>query len=683
MRRIRTIHLISWAALLLAAPYHGAEAAEPATEPPTAREGVDATVTNPPASSTLSSASPSALKAPGKCAEKKNSHEIVACMVADKKGNDCQMEINGATVDICPLKDVDLALAARVADAEAVKNEWPQIERHLNVPPTVDHVSLAPVAPTVLAALKSIWTDLAPELKEYAKRRINHERRVRIVAALEDGPCADETGRRLFSSTCAVVDVFASAHHGTVTSLAVLSRAARDDLDHLNAGILARKFIDLQTASAEQAVKKAEEDMKWGKKREAAKQRRDAEKQREAGIVIAVEALITKALLDSKNIPDVESLAAALGPSHEACGLRMIRYAREMTKKFGAGKPVPLSSVVWAGLTEMECNFSGEESSPSVIQRVINNSVKYPRGKIGSNKPFLSQYMDGAVEREREPNARPAGGISPTGETNPGVKEAPANLQEFGREMNASADLADVLSPDAGRWLRRFTDSFEVAMAISADDYKGAAAHAVRWMHDQGLAHQIRHIDIIVVLATEKDEAAMERTLGVAAVPAASWRVKSRKGALNITLSAMAGIQTAIEHRYGPYGTTQEAGAQHYQAPALQLPLGFDFSVGTGGNSFGLFVSTIDPLAFLQYDVNRQGRLPGPSVLTVLAPGLGVRIGLGRSPLSLMPFVAFRPRFRAWEPSVAGPGAHALQFGVALSFDIVLHSLLSRPGRSK
>jgi len=461
------------------------------------------------------------------------------------------------------------------------------------------------------------------------------------------------------------VAAYEAARQGAVISLQGLGGAARDDLSRLNATLMASEHPRF-TANPGKA----------------------------ATLARAAQVLITEALLDNKDASAVEPLVAVLGPAPEACALQMTGLAEDMTAKF---RMAPVTSVVWAGLTVLPgCAPRSElPADGSVLAQLITNAGKFGRARVEPARSFLRPL----TESSREGSDQPAGGAKNAAEEKPATgetsaepkagdrKAVPGALRYLVLRLRAAAALAEVLpngteeaaTAGAGNWLRSFAESLEISAAIAIDDYAGAVARAARRLGVSRGA-ELRHVDMIVVLATGSDESQMERSLADAASPAGSGRVKARKGAFNVTLSALPGVLTAMELRRGYYGTTHEpAQAVYYQAPALQLPLGFDLAWGRGTHSAGLFISTIDPLAFLQYDVHRQGRLPGPSVLTALAPGVAVRVSLGRSPISLLlPFITFRPGFRAWEPSVAGRGASALQIGVALSVDLVLHSLVSR-----
>lgn len=683
MPRPRIHAFVSRAILLAASMLHGTAIAAPAQDgaaPPTTTTATTTTTKAPkPAKVEKTEASPAPAAAdsgaddpankpsPNECA-KTQIYQRIACHAQQRwstKRDECnQPSPAGVTFDLCKLRDEDLALAA----SYAAPDEFKWASEHFVKLHDQNHAGATVVAKAALTAIKSVLKEAAPELKAYLQRRLRHERRSTIVAVLKDGLCADSSAPPLFPSTCAVVDAYAAPGQGGTVSLAVLQSAARDDLARLNATIVASQHP--ASSAADGGVKEA--------------------------LIAVVHALISEALLDNRDASIVEPLATFLRtspsptPSHEACVLEMTGLSAALSSKIES--PAPVTSVVWAGLTVLPSCAGLVEPAPdaknSPMQSVFDHANRLPRNKLQSAAPFLLPLNTFAASKGDD--AAPA---SDAGETKPADnKQIPGGLRHLALRLRASAAIMGAVwgsgqSPGDAKaiaasvaWLRMFADSLEVSAAIALADYPGAAARASRRLAALGRTDGLRDIDLVVALATATDEAALERTLADGAVPAGTWRARTRRASFHITLSAMPGIQTAMEFRRGPYGTTIEpAHRVYYQAPALQLPIGFDFTWGIKDRtSLGLFVSMVDPLAFLQYDVRHQGRLPGPSVLTALAPGLGFRIGLGRSPLSLMPFVVFRPRFRAWEPSIAGPGAHALQVGVALTFDLVLFTLRNR-----
>ena len=122
----------------------------------------------------------------------------------------------------------------------------------------------------------------------------------------------------------------------------------------------------------------------------------------------------------------------------------------------------------------------------------------------------------------------------------------------------------------------------------------------------------------------------------------------------------------------------------YYQAPTLAMPFGLDLTWGSsacGGAcnwAAGLFFPVIDPAAFLNYDVDQDGKLPGPRPVTALSPGVGVRLGIPSTPLAFLVSFMYRPQLRTWAATVSGPGADAYQLGLSLAVDVTLWKLYAR-----
>lgn len=188
---------------------------------------------------------------------------------------------------------------------------------------------------------------------------------------------------------------------------------------------------------------------------------------------------------------------------------------------------------------------------------------------------------------------------------------------------------------------------------------------------------------VAIVDAPSSDDLA--KVLANTASPPGGWRRKQVPGTFTLALNGFVGFTSAAELRHGQYGATYEHGGLYYQAPTLAIPIGFDLAWGGKRRrvSNGLFVPLIDPVAFLQYDINEGGRLPGPRPLTVLALGALYRFGIPRTPLALLAGYIYRPQLRTWEATVNGPGADAHQFAVMLAVDATLWTIVKRGRKSE
>lgn len=185
-----------------------------------------------------------------------------------------------------------------------------------------------------------------------------------------------------------------------------------------------------------------------------------------------------------------------------------------------------------------------------------------------------------------------------------------------------------------------------------------------------------RYSGLIAALFKAKDSKEVAEAFEQATDPLGGWRKKLIDGAVTVSLTAHVGFGMGAEWRNGQYGVILEDwGMAYFQAPTLMLPMGIEVTRGTGGRCFGAFFSVIDPAAFLQYDLDKDGRLPGARPLTVLAPGIGLRITPFESPFSILPMLVYRPKLRTWDSTVDGPGADVFQFLMAVTVDVTLFQL--------
>lgn len=189
-----------------------------------------------------------------------------------------------------------------------------------------------------------------------------------------------------------------------------------------------------------------------------------------------------------------------------------------------------------------------------------------------------------------------------------------------------------------------------------------------------------RYTGVFVALATETDPDRVAKVLDDSAMPVGGWRRKTVHNSLVVSVGSIPGLAFGGEARWGQYGARSEHGFDaskrpYFVSPTLVMPVGLDVSFGWGGFNTALFVSLLDPAAYLQYDASGGGRLPGAQIVTALSPGLWGRVSLGNSPFGINLYGVFRPQLRAWEPSAGGPAADAFQLGASLSVDVTLWEL--------
>ncbi|WP_428264506.1 hypothetical protein [Haliangium sp.] len=248
---------------------------------------------------------------------------------------------------------------------------------------------------------------------------------------------------------------------------------------------------------------------------------------------------------------------------------------------------------------------------------------------------------------------------------------------------------------EAHALLRDMAATVSMLRQLVAAEWGAATTSALavlqqRWLGTKSTIDRLyRYSGMLLAIASAEDADAMGRALEAAFNPPGGWRRKSQPDYFELSVTSHAGLLGALEWRRGRYLDVNDDDVvddnddldwdRANQAPTLALPVGLDFAWGRDGviSPFGLFVSLLDPAAFLQYDASNDGRLPGPRPITALAPGLGIRLGIRDTPLSIMPFFMYRPRLRTPAATIDGPGADALQLGLMLTVDVTLFRLHS------
>lgn len=246
----------------------------------------------------------------------------------------------------------------------------------------------------------------------------------------------------------------------------------------------------------------------------------------------------------------------------------------------------------------------------------------------------------------------------------------------------------------------RLSESIETIEAVFADDWGRVVARVVAAMRTdlerscssvqckeaclrgEGpcaiVAKLGQYSGLFAALAFESNPDRVAAAIEAAASPGGGYRRKNVPGVTTISLGSFAGLSGGTELRFGTYGGRRENGrTPYFAAPTLTLPVGIDFARGFGTHNLGVFFSGIDPAAYLQYDVSEGAKLPGPQIVTALAPGAWFHASILDSPFTLGVYGVFRPGLRADTSAFSLPGAHALQFGVSAAVDVTLFDLFS------
>ncbi len=247
------------------------------------------------------------------------------------------------------------------------------------------------------------------------------------------------------------------------------------------------------------------------------------------------------------------------------------------------------------------------------------------------------------------------------------------------RRLSEAIDTIDaVLAEDWNRVVARVMASMQVDASRACSSKRCQDACAQGEGACGAVAQMGRYSGLFSVLAFESDPDRVVAAIDAAASPVGGYRRKNVPGAWTISLGSFAGLSGGTEFRFGTYGGRKETGQVAYlAAPTLTLPVGIDFARGFGTHNLGVFVSAVDPAAYLQYDVTAGATLPGAQFVTALAPGAWLHASILDSPFTLGLYGVFRPGLRADTSALTIPGAHALQFGFSAAVDVTLFDLFS------
>lgn len=202
------------------------------------------------------------------------------------------------------------------------------------------------------------------------------------------------------------------------------------------------------------------------------------------------------------------------------------------------------------------------------------------------------------------------------------------------------------------------------------------------------IAVAIRSLTFVVDASAAETPEAFAAALDSAAAPLGGWRRKTE--AFTTSVAAMAGLgfggETLLEGR-------ARNGA--YVAPLAILGLDLAGPIvrsSTRPSSLGLFVSVIDvgQLASQRVLGDRQDEIaadeegveekPKVGVAQVLSPGLFLRLGVARTPITVLAGASFAPDLRRAKDESAGSkfDAWVVHYGVGLAVDVTLFAFGKR-----
>ena len=213
------------------------------------------------------------------------------------------------------------------------------------------------------------------------------------------------------------------------------------------------------------------------------------------------------------------------------------------------------------------------------------------------------------------------------------------------------------------------------AATLAMRSFKGSSARAgsKSGSKSDAVGKFTRYAGVVSAIVHAKTAEDMAKALDQLASSPGGWRGKSQPGSFTVSLTSHAGLMSGVEWRSGEHSSPGDD--VHWQPFALSMPVGVEMAWGTECLILGVFVSVIDPAAYLHYD--EEGDLPGATIKTALAPGLGIRLGIPDTPFSFMPMAIYRPGFRAVESGIDSDGANVFQVSAMVSVDVTLYELLS------
>ncbi len=254
------------------------------------------------------------------------------------------------------------------------------------------------------------------------------------------------------------------------------------------------------------------------------------------------------------------------------------------------------------------------------------------------------------------------------------LAQLPAASLEATEHVARLRGASDVGLVTAMRRLAGATNAADIVALTSR------ASTMTRWTHNPGVPDRFSKVigaaSDLIQIADAKDEDELEATVERIAMPRASWRRKQVEETLSVSLTALVGVHSGGELRWGQRGAVYEGAgvfAPRGEAllPNVFAPIGIDVTCPSNlFRLFGFFVSLVDVGAYLQYD--GDGNFQRPTALTPLSPGAGFRFGFEGTFLTMGALASWRPFQRAPETGVGAPLRHTVQVSAFLAGDLTL-----------
>jgi hypothetical protein len=174
---------------------------------------------------------------------------------------------------------------------------------------------------------------------------------------------------------------------------------------------------------------------------------------------------------------------------------------------------------------------------------------------------------------------------------------------------------------------------------------------------------------------TEKD---IENLLDKFALPAGGYSVKN-KANYTFTLDAYVGANFGYESFVQNDNNVSD---KTYKSPfvALFAPIGIEFSKRICDNNIALFIPIIDIAAPISFRLGNTSDslkvLPELSFKNIISPGLFIKYGLSKSPVSFLVGAKLAPLLRKKDGDVVFEANRGWRFGFSVAADLTLFKFL-------
>lgn len=518
----------------------------------------------------------------------------------------------------------------------------------LSAPPPQVGVRLAP--PAIEA---SIITGFSDFLVDRAEAEVS----TFLIESLGQRFCSNTDLARLFTNTCRVLSDTA----GTLPpSLAVLGRAARDDIEALPQWLSREILIHFDTPEARTFVCVL-----------------DVAQSALRGLVDGVDAvqLLTEPalLLEHAYYPHADDAATTVDEATlcQAERDRIETLARLIGEVHRTGGRGGLSAILSEGRTRAAISVTVQDTS----------------------RPADVRRLDADAQRDADAVLRALRTLVATVENASHGDTEQRVAQLLAAAARLVGSVAMFIEPNNALWVTDFDD---VADAIADRDYPQIFVRLMRFapvqqaLERRELGEVRRFVSLAAELATAESSEEVSQALDTAAEPLGSWRRK-HEHRLSLTISGLVGFHPAFEAPLGNGSSDLRLTSGLTLAPLAMVGVDVMHGVDAHGWRVGAFISLIDVgaiasarLRFSEPSMTETEAEIAPELglLQVVSPGAYFVIGLGRSPFTIGLGASIVPALRAADvtadpmtPSEVEPFT-VVRVGGFLSVDVTIFPLL-------